>query len=483
VNTPIRRIAIAFFVLFLALLVNANFVQVLQADDLNARSDNRRVLLDEFGTKRGAILLNDDTVLARSVEVDDQFGYQREYPEGSVYAAATGFYSFIFGRAAIERTQNSILSGKDDRLFVRRVVDLITGKNREGGSVKLTLNAAAQKAALDGLQGKKGAVIALDPRTGAILAMATLPTYDPNPLASHDIATQQAAWDALISDPNKPADNRAIAFTYPPGSTFKIVTAAAALESGKYTPETVVPGPALFDVPQTDSDLGNDFAGACGANDQTTLSNALRISCNTAFAAIGVDLGSEALQEQAERFGYNSKPMDDLNAATSRFPSDLNAPQTAQAAIGQFDVRATPLQVAMVSAAVANGGVLMKPYIVSEVLDPQLAPLETIEPQEVSRAVSGQTARDLTAMMVDVVENGTGRNAQIDGIPVAGKTGTAENAEGRPPFAWFTSFAPADDPRVAVAVVIEDAGTADNISGGRLAAPIAKSVMEAVLGQ
>jgi penicillin-binding protein A len=481
-NTPIRRIAVAFFVLFFALLLNINYVQVLRAEELNSRPDNRRVLLDEYGSARGAILLEDDTVLARSVPVDDQFKYQREYPIPGTYAAATGYYSFFFGRSALERTQNNILSGKDDRLFVRRIVDLLTGREREGGSIKLTLNQAAQDAAFDGLERKKGAVVALDPRTGAILAMATSPTFDPNPLASHDVSTQQEAWDELTNDPNKPADNRAIAYTYPPGSTFKIVTAAAALESGRYTPDTVVPAPAAFDLPQSTTDLPNENGEPCGDNGQTTLADALRVSCNTAFAGIGVDLGDDALRAQAEKFGYGSKPMRDLNAATSRFPANPDAAQTALSAIGQFDVRSTPLQVAMISAAVGNGGIVMEPYLVSEILDPQLAALETREPRQVSQAVSGQTARDLTQMMVDVVENGTGRNAQIDGIPVAGKTGTAQSAEGKAPYAWFTSFAPADDPRVAVAVVIEEApGANDNISGGRLAAPIARAVMEAVL--
>jgi penicillin-binding protein A len=481
VNTPIRRITVAFFVLFFALLLNVNYVQVLRADELNSRADNRRVLLDEYGSQRGAILLGDDTVLAQSVPVDDQFKFQREYPNAEPYAAATGYYSFFFGRSALERTQNDILSGKDDRLFVRRMVDLLTGREREGGSIKLTLNPAAQQAAFDGLEGKKGAVVALDPRTGALLAMATTPTYDPNPLASHDTATQQEAWDALMNDPDKPADNRAIAYTYPPGSTFKLVTAAAALESGRYTPDTVVPAPAAFDLPQSTADLPNENGRPCG-DGQTTLTDALRVSCNTAFAGIGVDLGGDALRTQAEKFGYGSKPMHDLNAATSQFPANPDAAQTALSAIGQFDVRSTPLQVAMISAAIANGGIVMEPYLVAEILDPQLAPIETIEPRQVSQAVSGQTARELTQMMVEVVENGTGRNAQIDGIPVAGKTGTAQSAQGKAPYAWFTSFAPADDPRVAVAVVIEEApGATDNISGGRLAAPIARAVMEAVL--
>jgi peptidoglycan glycosyltransferase len=312
--------------------------------------------------------------------------------------------------------------------------------------------------------------------------MASTPTYDPNPLASHSLDEQQAAWDSLTTDPNRPMLNRAIAQTLPPGSVFKIVTSAAALESGRYTPETVVPGPAEYDLPQSTNTLPNQSGQPCGPGGETTLTNALRISCNTAFAYIGNDLGDDALREQAERFGYNSQPLPEMNAATSVFPDELDEPQTALAAIGQFDVRATPLEIAMTSAAVANRGVLMRPYLVEEILGPDLAVIDQTQPSELSQAVSAETARDLTAMMVDVVENGTGGNAAIPGVPVAGKTGTAQSASDRPPYAWFTSFAPADDPRVAVAVVIEEAGDNTDISGGRLAAPVARAVMEAVLG-
>lgn len=479
-NTPLRRVSVGFALLFFALLANITYVQAFQADELNARQDNRRVVLDEYSRERGPILVA-ETPVARSVSTEDEFEYLRQYPEGPLYAHATGYYSFLFGRAAIERAENDVLAGTDDRLFVRRLVDLVTGREPRGGSVKLTLDPAAQRAAYDGLGDRKGAVVALDTTTGAILAMASTPTYDPNPLASHSLDEQQAAWDSLTTDPNRPMLNRAIAQTLPPGSVFKVVTSAAALESG-YTPETVVPGPAEYDLPQSTRTLPNQSGQPCGPGGETTLTNALRISCNTAFAYIGNDLGDDALREQAERFGYNSQPLPEMNAATSVFPDELDEPQTALAAIGQFDVRATPLEIAMTSAAVANRGVLMRPYLVEEILGPDLAVIDQTQPSELSQAVSAETARDLTAMMVDVVENGTGGNAAIPGVPVAGKTGTAQSASDRPPYAWFTSFAPADDPRVAVAVVIEEAGENTDISGGRLAAPVARAVMEAVLG-
>jgi peptidoglycan glycosyltransferase len=487
-NSPIRRISAGCLLLCIALLINATYVQAFWADDLNARSENRRVLLDEYSRERGPILLADDTPVAQSVPVDDEYQFLRQYPGEAVYAPLTGYYSYTFGRTALERAQNDILSGDDDRLFVRRLIDLVTGEEPRGGAVRLTIDPAAQQAAWDGLtdEGFKGAVVAIDVQTGAILAMVSTPSYDPNPMASHSFEVQQATRDALAADPDKPDLNRAIAQRLPPGSVFKLVTAAAALESGQFEPDTEVPGPADYDLPLSSDTLPNQSGEAC-LDGTPTLTEALRISCNTAFAYLGNELGDDALREQAERFGFGTQPLtnDDMNAATSVFPADPDEPQTALSAIGQFDVQATPLQMAMVSAAIANDGVLMEPYLVREVSGPDLvSPIERTEPEERTRAVSPETAEELTQMMVDVVENGTGENARIDGIQVAGKTGTAQSSPDRPPFAWFTSFAPADEPSVAVAVVIEDApDTArDDIGGGRLAAPIARAVMQAVLG-
>lgn len=486
-NSPIRRVAAGCLLLCVALLINVTYVQAFWANDLNSRSENRRVLLDEYSRQRGPILLADDTVIAQSVPSEGELAFLRQYANGPLYAPVTGFYSSFFGRTALERAQNGILSGDDDRLFVRRLVDLVTGEEPKGGAVKLTIEPAAQLAAWEGLGDYKGSVVAIDIETGAILAMVSKPSYDPNTLAVHPVEQQQAAWDALKADANQPDLNRAIARNLPPGSVFKLVTAAAALESGDYEQDSVIPGPAEYDVPQATRPLPNQNGRACGANDETTIANALRISCNTAFAYLGNQLGDDALREQAERFGFNSQPLtdDEMNAATSNFPDDVDDALTAYSAIGQFEVAATPLQIAMVSAAIANGGVLMEPYLVQEIRGPDLVSvLEQTEPEEQSEAISADTAQQLTEMMVGVVENGTGENAQIDGIEVAGKTGTAESSDDRPNYAWFTSFAPADDPKVAVAVVIEEATGVDptDIGGGRLAAPIARDVMEAVLG-
>jgi peptidoglycan glycosyltransferase len=482
VNAAIRRLALACALMLVALLGMGTYNQAVRAEALREDPRNARVLIDEYERERGPILV-DGQPIASSVATDDQLKYLRQYADGPLWAPATGFYSFIYGATGIERTENGILAGTDDRLFVNRVFNLLTGEEARGGSVELTLDPASQQAAAEGLAGKKGAVIALDATTGAVLAMASTPSYDPNVLSSHNGEEIRAAFQQLNDDPNKPLLNRSIAETYPPGSTFKVVVAAAALSSGRYQPDTLVPGPAVLDLPETTATLPNDFSGSCGPNDQVSLTDALRISCNTAFASIGMDLGDEALKEQADKFGFDQAIQIPLNVATSVFPSDLNAPQTAQAAIGQFDVRATALQMAMVAAGVANNGSVMKPYLVEQARGPDLAVLSTAQPEALSQAVTPQVAQQLQDMMKVVVDSGTGRNAQIDGVFVGGKTGTAQTGDDRPPLAWFISFARDGDRTIATATVIEDAGTGDNVSGGRVAAPISRAVMEAALGQ
>ncbi len=384
------------------------------------------------------------------------------------------------------------LSGSDSKLFVKRVIDLVGNQEPQGGSVSLTINPKAQKAAYDGLralgENVQGAVVALEPSTGKVLAMVSSPTYDPNRLASHDFAAVNQAHQQLLADELEPLNNRAIELTLPPGSTFKLVTAAAALESGKYEPDTKVPGGARLDLPQTSQDLPNENGGSCGG-DKITLTRALQVSCNVAFGSVGLKLGAKALQDQAQKFGWGQRYFPDLDdsltrQATSRFP-DPDAPETALSAIGQWEVAATPLQMAMVVAGIANGGTVMKPYLVDETRSSDLEVIDKTNPEALTpNAVSAATARKLTDMMVAVVDNGTAVNAQIPGVQVAGKTGTAQSEADRPPYAWFVSFAPADNPTVAVAVLVQDAGVDRNaISGNGLAAPIAKSVMQAVLNQ
>jgi peptidoglycan glycosyltransferase len=473
-------------VLFMALLLNATYVQYFQADELNSRGDNKRVRDAEFSRKRGAILVGGKSI-AESVPSKDQYKYQRTYPQPLKYAQLTGFYSYIYGSEALELTQNEILSGSDPRFFVDRVVDMIGNSQPKGGSVSLTIDPAAQNAAFNGLHALgdnvEGAVVALEPSSGKILAMVSSPSYNPNLLASHDFSAVQKNRERLVADPAKPMINRATQEVYPPGSTFKLVTAAAAIESGQYSPDSMVKGGTTLDLPQTDNDLPNENGSDCGGN-RITLTQALMVSCNVSFGFLGLQLGEDALRSQAEKFGFGETPLEDLRMVPSRFPADAEGPLLAYSAIGQYEVAATPLQMAMVVSGIANGGTVMRPYVVDEVRAPDLSVLDKAGDEPFRNAISSATARDLTQMMVEVVDQGTGTTAQIPGIKVAGKTGTAQSAPERPPYAWFVSFAPADDPQVAVAVLVEDAGVArDAISGSGLAAPIAKSVMEAVINR
>ncbi len=485
-NKPIRRMAVACLVLFMALLLNASWLQYVDAGNLNDRNDNRRVRDSEFARKRGAILVAGRQV-AESVASDDRYVYQRRYPQPYKYAHVTGFFSYIYGASGVESNQNEILSGSDPRLFVKRLVDLVSNQQPEGGSVSLTLDPAAQDAAFAGIQAlgpnTQAAVVALEPSSGKVLAMVSNPTYDPDLLASHDLGEVEQAWTRLNADPTKPLFNRAIQEVYPPGSTFKLVTSAAALASGKYDADTRVQGGTELTLPQTDKPLTNENGSNCGG-DSITLTQALMVSCNVSFGSIGLDLGADALAQQADAFGFGQRFLSGLGAqAASRFPADADLPQTALSAIGQYEVAASPLQMALVAATIANNGQGMRPYVVDEVRAPDLSVLDkTSEEPMPERAMTPADASTLTQMMVEVVDRGTGTTAQIPDVKVAGKTGTAQSTPSRSPYAWFVSFAPADDPQVAVAVLVQDAGVdRDAISGSGLAAPIAKAVMEAVI--
>ncbi|GAB3791901.1 peptidoglycan D,D-transpeptidase FtsI family protein [Nocardioides ungokensis] len=486
-NKPIRTISIFCLLLFLALMVNATYLQYYKAGALDKDPRNRRVIAASYSRERGAILVGRDPV-AQSVPSNDQYKFQRKYPQPFKYAPLTGYFSY-YSQTGIEHSQNEVLSGDDSLLFVNKLVDLVSNNATKGGSVELTINPAAQTAAFNGLTqlgaGVQGAVVAIEPTTGKILALASTPSYDPNQLASHDLSEVSQAYDKLNKDPAQPTVDRAIQTVLPPGSTFKLVTAAAALESGSYSPDSRVPGGTTLDLPQTTHDLHNENGSSCGGS-QITLTQALDVSCNVTFGWLGLQLGADRLRSQAEKFGFGQHYLDDLSPqAISRFPQgDLAPPYTALSAIGQYDVAATPLQMAMVSAGIANGGTVMKPYVVDEVQSPEFDVLDKTQPSEFSQAISSQTARDLTTMMESVVQNGTGTAAQIPGVAVAGKTGTAQSTPSRPPYAWFTSFAPADDPKVAVAVLVQSSSTTrSEIAGGLLCAPIAKAVMEAVIQQ
>ncbi len=486
-NAPLRRVAVALLVLFGALFVNLNYVQVVAADRLRSDPRNTRQLLETYSHERGPIAAG-STIVAQSTPTKDRLKYLRTYGAGDgelarSMATVTGFYSLVYGSTNIERAYDKVLSGSDDRLFVRRLSDLVTGRTVEGGSVELTIHPKVQLAAQRALGGRRGAAVAVDPRTGAVIALVTNPTYDPNILSSHDPRSIREAYTALNKDPLQPMLDRATQRTYPPGSVFKVVTAAAALESGKYTPETLLPCPRAFQLPNSNNQVHNFGGGSCSAA-QVPLLSALQNSYNTAFASLGLTLGAEALQKQSERFGFNAVPDLPVPVAAARFPEGIDKPQTALTGIGQFDVRVTPLQMALVAAGVANRGVVMAPYLVTRVLAPDLSELEKTEPHSMpgQPAISPATADALTRMMEAVVASGTGRRAALPGVRVAGKTGTAQHLAGRPPHAWFIGFAPADAPRIAFAVVVEDGGDlGSDATGGRLAAPIAQQIMAAAL--
>ena len=485
-NRQIRTLAVGCFVLFALLLINVNYVQVFRAGDLNDQNANKRARDAECSRERGPIMVGDETI-ARSVPSKDDLEFLRVYTDPVLYAPVTGYFSCTYGTSGIESSQNSVLSGSDERLFVNRVIDMVGNEQPKGGSVLLTLNPKAQRAAIDGLDAlpgeSQGAAVAIDPGTGAILAMVASPTYDPNVLATHNINAADQAWDRL-TDENGPnlMLNRSAQEIYPPGSTFKLVVAATALSNG-YTPTSKVKGGTSLDLPQTTLDLNNENRGNCGGN-EITLAQALAVSCNVSFGDLGLKLGADKLQEQAELFGFNEDYLDEIPIAESVFPSDIDEPQTAFSSIGQYDVAASPLQMAMVAAGIANEGEVMRPYLVQEVRTPDAELLDEADPEALQEAISSSVADDLTQMMVGVVENGTGEPAKIEGIPVAGKTGTANSSPDRPPYAWMVAFAPADDPQVAVAVLVEQTGVArDEITGGGLAGPIAADIMRAVIGR
>lgn len=474
--------------MFVLLLVNINYLQGFQPASLATKPNNARAFEAQFQYQRGSIVTSDGVTIAESTPSTDIYKYQRKYPYGPEYAPVTG-YNTLYSQSGIEYYENSVLNGSDSSLTVRNFIDLLTGKPRKGANVTVTINSKAQNAAWNALQadtgGKPGAVVALDPQTGAILAMASYPSYDPNVLATHNGQQLNAADEALLKQAGNPLLNRAINYTWPPGSTFKIVTSSGYLTSNPNSnPQTSVYSPTQLTLPQTTHVLTNNDGEVCGnGGGQTQLITAFAQSCDTTFGSIGMTLGGPALNNFAELFGMNDKTLRiPMLVTPSNYVIPPSKALTAFSAIGQYSDTVTPLQEAMFAAGIADGGKLMTPYLVKQVTASDLSTVDTTSPKQLSQAVSPTVASDLGQMMLAVVQDPDGTanafNTAAVGFTMAGKTGTAQNGVNNTGLndAVFTSYAPYDNPQIAVGVIIQGGGY-----GATAAAPIAVQVIKAYL--
>ena len=478
-NKQLRRVSTFVLGMFLALFVSTTIIQYFQKPNLQADGRNARTLYESFRTERGQILV-DGQPIAYSQPSDDRYVYQRVYAAGPMYSTVTGYFTVQPSSGGLEGDLTGYLSGNSDAQFLDRINAILTGRDPQGASVELTIDPVVQQAAWDALGDTTGAIVAIDPATGAILALVSKPTYDPNTLAVHDPDAVQSTYEALLADGSEPLIDRGIAGDLnPPGSTFKLVVAAAALQSGQFTADSTFPNPTSIDLPGTSTAIGNSADSNCGGGDTATIATALRLSCNIPFAQLAGALGDDAIREQAEAFGFGSSFDIPMPSTASVYPETQDDAETWLSGFGQGNVRASPLQMAMVSAAIANRGTLMTPNLVESIVAPDLSVLQSFQAESYSQPLSPENAAVMTQMMVDAVANGVANNARISGVAVAGKTGTAENGDGEPYSVWFTGFAPADNPRVAIAVVLEDSPCC----GNSLAAPIARKVMEAVLSR
>jgi peptidoglycan glycosyltransferase len=506
VNTTLRRLSTVVMAMFLALMVATTWIQFVSAGSLNDDPRNFRNIYSELGRDRGPIVVDGEPIVT-SEPVDDNFKYQRTYSGGdagaaSMYAPLTGFFSVTGAYTGLERYANGYLGGEDDSLWLDRLQNLITGEEAQGSSVELTIDRKVQQAAWDALGDYNGAAVALDPKTGAILAMVSKPSFDPNTLAVHDSAEVTATSEALINDKPLvntedgserrsvygPTINRAINATFPPGSTFKLLTSAAAIEYDGMTPGTQIDAPNAYTLPGTSTPVQNFGGIPCSDSERMSLLEALQVSCNTAYLKLATDVGKDGMQRMFEDFGFTESQEIPMTTSAGAYPGliggdddDDSDARIALSGIGQGSVRMTPLQVAMISAAVANDGDLMEPYLIQDVRDSDLELVDQTNPRRFASPFSSSTADALTEMMLAVVNNGSGTGAQIPGVDVAGKTGTAQD-DPRSPTLWFTGFAPADDPQVAVAVVLENEGQSTfESTGGALASPIAGKILRAAI--
>jgi peptidoglycan glycosyltransferase len=490
VNAPLRRVGVVVLVLFALLFANLNYVQAVKADDYRTNEHNARVQISEYQRQRGSIEAAGGVVLAQSASTDDELKYQRSYPVGPQYAHIVGYKPVNLGSTGIERLENEYLQGNADSQAASRFLAMLTGKRTSGGNVLLTLSPGAQNVAYDALRKSsvgKGAVVALDPTTGGILAAVSAPSFDPNPLVNHDTNAALAAFRGYENDPNKPLLNRAFSETFPPGSTFKVIDSATALTQGMKTTD-VLTGGGSYTPPQTDLAIKNETGVECP--DQLPLIGALTVSCNTAFSRLAVEkLGADKLTQMAQAFGFETAPridQDDKNVMGTvashtgqMTDSDgrVDLPKVAQSAIGQSNVRMSPLQGALVAATVANGGARMRPYLIEKELAGDRTPTYVARTHLERQVIEPSVASDLRDMMVSVVDNGTGKRAKLSGVQVGGKTGTAEDGN-RPAHGWFIGFAIKDGkPLAAVAVFLANTGD----SGSGEAAGIAGKVLSQII--
>lgn len=486
-NVPLRRAAYAILGAFLILIGSVTYIQAIEGPQLRDDPRNPRVIAWRTGRQRGPILSSDGTVLARSTpSPNDPNLYERLYPEADLYAHTVGFTSVLFGSRGVERTRSSVLVSNRDSTISGVLNGLLGGDTNPRG-IRLTLDHMLQQVAAEALGDQKGSVVALDPDTGAILALVSYPRFDPNSLIGPDAGTTGAQ---LESDSDEPLRDRSINQTYPPGSVFKVVTTASGLDTGLVSPATEFSDPVALELPGSDSTIQNFDGQVCDDGTAVTLAFAFVKSCNTVFAQLGMDLGGDQLGVTSQDFGYNQKIPFEFDVLASFFPPpgtiEDNAPATAQNAIGQRDNRATPLLMALTAASVARNGTIMVPYLMSEVFTSEGSVEEETDPKVWRRAMSPASAAVLSDLMEQVVISGTGRKAAVPGVRIAGKTGTAQ-VTGKAPHAWFIGFGPVeatpDVRQIAIAVVVESGGDfGESATGGSVAAPIAQEVLAAFFG-
>lgn len=478
-NKELKRVSIVVLLMFLALFASTTVISVFSVDTLNADGRNSRTLSESYSAERGPILVAGQAI-AESIPSKDQFKYQRVYSSPTLYSHVTGYFTLNQGNTGVEGALNNYLSGTANDQFFNKVNSIITGQTPKGASVSLTIDPKVQQTAYDALGDHSGAVVAINPKTGAILAMVSKPTFDPNVLASHNTTDVIAAYKQLLADPNDPLINRAISGNlYHPGSVFKLVVASAAIDSGKFTPDSTFPNPPTLQLPLSSTSINNAEGGTCGGTPTVTIATALRLSCNIPFAQLGAALGADTISKYATAYGYGQQLKVPMAVTPSTYPVNTDVAKLMLSSFGQDEDRVTPLQVAMTSAAIANGGTLMQPTLIQQIAGPDLKVIQSFQQKVFSNPITAATSATLTNLMVSNVASGAANNARISGVDVAGKTGTAQNGTGKPFTLWFTGFAPANDPQVAVAVVVEN-GTS---FGNAVAAPIAKSVIEAVLNK